>query len=63
MVLTAMAGRDYLGEAHVGAHALATAIHIPHLDFAIQASRQQQVASLGKEPTHGHVSKMKHMPS
>lgn len=49
-------GRDYLGEAHVGSHALAAAVHIPHLDLAIQASRQQQVASLGKEPTQGHVS-------
>ena len=47
----------YLGEAHVSAHALATAIHIPHLDLAIQASRQQQVPSLGEKPVTGtHTS-------
>ena len=36
--LVAGVGRGYLGEAHVGAHAFAAAIHIPHLDLAIQAS-------------------------
>jgi hypothetical protein len=33
----------YLGEAHVCAHALAISIHIPDLDLAVQASRQQQM--------------------
>lgn len=39
-----------LGEAHVGAHALARLIDIPDLDLTVQPSRQQQVASLGEEP-------------
>ena len=43
-------GGGHLCEAHGGAHALAAAGPIPHLDLAIQASRQQQVARLGKEP-------------
>ena len=42
--------RPYLCEAHVCTHALATAVHIPHLDLAIQPSRQQQMTSLGEEP-------------
>lgn len=29
---------QHLCEAHVCAHAFATAIHIPHLDLAVQAS-------------------------
>ena len=42
--------RPYLCEAHVCTHALATAVHIPHLDLAIQPSRQQQMTSLGEKP-------------
>ncbi len=39
-----------LGVAQVSAHVLAAAIDIPHLDFAIQPSRQQQVPRLWEEP-------------
>ena len=42
--------RPYLCKAHVCTHTLATAVYIPHLDLAIQPSRQQQMTSLGEEP-------------
>ena len=36
----------HLGVAHVRAHALAAAKHVPDLDLAIQASRQQEVPTV-----------------
>ena len=40
----------HLGVTHVGAHALAAAKHVPDLDLAIQAGRQQQVPTVRIEP-------------
>lgn len=40
----------HLCEAQVGSHALLGFVDVPNLDFPVQAPRQQQVPSLGKEP-------------
>ncbi len=50
ILLSSSETMPHLGVAHVGAHALAAAKHVPDLDLAIQAGRQQQVPTVWIEP-------------